>query len=311
MMHSSKRNIIQTMLCCVIVSLLFATLTGCTTRFMSVKEGDFDVTLHPELKGAEYNMKENSSIRRVAVNIHKIENQKTKLSKVWTGSAFVCDGDVYCSDDVAADEILEPGRADISYVFKSWPVSISLEWLEKSQIRFISYGFGLDPAPYGKVSVGLNGRWGEIGMAAYLGFDYSNTNYVYEGISASGCNIQTCPEPTHDISSYNNEQFHLRGGFGGYASVFFGSFALTYSPSVQSPWLWTIELGGDPSGFADWIPPSEYELTFEFPFYFSHYFGFTWTYREKMQFSAGLTVVNGIQLKERLYFGSGSIAYLF
>ena len=82
MMYSSKRNIIQTMMCCVIVSLLFATLTGCTARFMSVKEGDFDVTLHPELKGAEYNMKENSSIRRVAVNIHKIENQKTKLSKV-------------------------------------------------------------------------------------------------------------------------------------------------------------------------------------------------------------------------------------
>lgn len=311
MMYSSKRNIIQTMLCCVIMSLLFASLTGCTTRFMSVKEGDFDVTLHPELKGAEYNMKENSSIRRVAVNIHKIENQKTKLSKVWTGAAVVCDGEAHCGSRTDYSEKLEPGRADISYVFKSWPVSISLEWLEKSQIRFISYGFGLDPAPYGKVSVGLNGRWGEMGMAAYLGFDYSNTSYTYEGISASTPFIQSWDEPTHDNSSYNGYQFHLRGGFGGYASVFFGPVALTYSPSVQSPWLWTSELGGDPAGYSDLIPPDEYELTFEFPFYFSHYFGVTWTYREKIQFSAGLTVVNGIQLKERLYFGSGSIAYLF
>lgn len=310
-MKNCSKDFYLSALFCLIVSAFFVLLTGCTTRFMSVKEGDFDVTIPPIMKGAEYEMKENSSIRRVSLDIRRLENQKTKLSKVKTGKAIVCDWDASCGSRTDYSEALEPGKANINYVYKSWPVAVSIEWLEKRKNRFISYGMGLDPMPYFKVSVGINGYWGEFGLASYIGWDASNTYYTYEGISASSPFIQSWPEPTHDNSSYSGYQFHLRGGFGGYATVFFGPVALTYSPSVQSPWLWTDDLGGDPAGYSDLIPPNEYKLTFEFPVYFSNYFGATYTYHEKMQFSVGLTVVNGIQLNKRLYFGSGSIAYLF
>jgi len=290
---------------------VFSSLTGCTAYFMSVKEGDFDVTLHPTLKGAEYAMDENSSIRRISVDIHRLENQKVKLSKVWTGKAVVCDWDAHCGSRTDYSEVLEPGKADIGYVFKSLPVALSIEWLEKRKIRFISYGFGLDPLPYAKLSVGLNWRYGEIGLSSYFGFDMSNTDYTYEGIAASSPFIQSWPEPEHLTSTYDGYQDHLRGGFGGYASVFLGPVSLTYAPSVHSPWLWTDELGGETAGYADIIPPTDYELTFEFPIYFSNYFGITYNIREKMQFSLGLTVLNGIQLEKRLYFGSATIAYLF
>lgn len=294
-----------------LASSFLVVFTGCTTRIMSVKEGDFDVTLPPTLKGAEYEMKENSSIYRISADIHRLEKQRSKLSKVWTGKGIVCDGEEHCESQIEYSEMIEPGVADISYVFKSLPVALSLDVIAKKQIRLISYGFGLDPMPYGKISVGLNGRWGEIGLSTYIGIDFNETIYVYEGISASTPFIQSWEEPTHDISYYSGYQFHLRGGFGGYASVFLGPVALTYAPSVQSPWLWTDELAGDAAGYSDIIPPTDYDITFEFPIYFVHYIGLTYNIYEKVQLSAGLTVVNGMQLKERLYFGSGSIAYLF
>ena len=277
---------------------------------MSVKEGDFDVTSPPTVKGAEFNMKNNSSFIRVSADIHNYGSKSSKLSRVWTGIAIVCDGDIHCASDDTPSKTIEPGEADISYVFKSLPVSLIIEKFRKHNNRILSYGIGLDPMPYVMLSVGMNNKWGEFGVTTHLGIDVNDTRYTYEGITASTVFIQTWPEPEHFTTTYSGYQFHLRGGFGGFASLFVGPIALTYAPAVQSPWLWTRELNGQTSGYKT-IFTTEYKMTFDLPIYFSHYFGITYNFHEKVLYSAGLTVINGIQLKERLYLGSVSVAYLF
>lgn len=294
----------------VFTSILIALFTGCTTRIMSIKEGDFDVTSPPTIKGAEFNMKENSSFTRVSADIRNYNSKSSNLSKVWTGAAIVCDGDAHCADNDSPSEKIEPGKANISYVFKSLPVSLSIENFQKYKNRILSYGIGLDPMPYVTLSVGINGKWGEFGVTTYLGIDASDTRYTYEGITASEPFIQSWPEPEHFTTTYSGYQIHLRGGFGGFASLFAGPIALTYAPTVQSPWLWTRELNGENSGYNTTFT-TEYEMTFDLPIYFSHYFGITYNFHKKVLYSTGLTVINGIQLKERLYLGSVSVAYLF
>lgn len=286
---------------------LCSLFVGCATTSykMSVIEGEFDVTLQQPVRGAEFKMEENSKVKRVSLSTNGYGGKETKLSKVWTGSAYVRDGERYASKDDYSKKI-NPGRADLTYIFKESPLSVQVEMLEKHKLKFVSLGLGLDLMPYGTATIGINGNYGELGASAYLGVDYNSTKYSYEGISASEPFIQTWPEPEAFIDSYDHYQLHLRAGIGSFASLFLGPVALIYAPMIHFPQFLTKELAGRSTGY----DKNEAQITFDFPLYFSNYFGVTYNFHKTMQYSVGVTVINGDQLNERLFFGSASVSWL-
>ncbi len=314
-------TLIQMFLLCVI-SGLFLGLAGCGDSYkMAVDVGSFDVTLPPTVRGAEFNMQENSSAMRVTASVHEPSEKSSHLSRVFNGAAVVCEGEQHCPgkkdayNSYGGERFLHPSKADIYYNFKSFPVSLSVETLMKSERRLLVYGFGLDPMPYVTAAIGLNSRYGEVGINTYLGLDYSKTDYAFRAIytyQTIGFGGGT------DVGSfegkYDEYQFNFRGGTGAHASLFLGPVALTYVPMFNIPWLWTTDLKTrEPDGILleHVSRESDFDVTFKFPFYFSNYFGFTYNAHGGLQYSLGLTVINGTQLDERLIFASTSISYLF
>ena len=280
-------------------------LLGCTTYKMSVIEGDFDVTLQQPVRGAEFEMKENSKVTRVSLSTNGIGSKESKLSKVWTGAAYVKDGETRASITDYSEK-LDPGRADMTYSFVKSPLSLQVERFEKNELTFFSVGFGLDFMPYGTGAFGINGRYGELGAAAYLGVDCNRTKYSYEAISSSTAFIQSWPEPEHFTSQNNEYQFHLRAGAGTFAGVFLGPITLTYAPMIHLPQFLTDELNGKSTGHGE----TSADITFDFPFYLSNYYGLTYNFHKTMQYHVGVSVINGFQLNERLLFGMASVSWL-
>lgn len=307
-----------------VFSGLLLGLAGCGDSYkMSVDKGTFDVSLPPTIRGAEFNMREHSSATRVTASVREPSEKSSHLSRVFNGAAVVCEGERHCPDGKDAyfsnpyDERrrLFPSKADIYYNFKSFPVSLSIEALMKSENRLLVYGFSLDPMPYITVATGLNGRFGEVGINTYLGLDYSKTDYsfraiyTYETYGFGGDSYVSSFD-----GDYNEYQLSFRGGAGAYASLFLGPVALTYAPMFNSPWLWTTDLKtreSDGLVLEHVSKESDFDISFKFPSYFSNYFGLTYNTHSGLQYSLGLTVINGSLLDERLFFASTSISYLF
>lgn len=299
-------------------------LVGCGDAYkMSVDKGSFDVSLPPVIRGAEYNMKEKSSAVRITASVREPSEKSSHLSGVFNGAAVVCEGEKHCprgkdsflDNPYESERVLFPSKVDIYYNFKSFPVALYVESLRKNKNRLLVYGFGLDPMPYVTAAIGLNSRYGEVGINTYIGTDYSKTDYAFRAIytyQTIGFGGDTYVNSFDGI--YNEYQFSFRGGAGAYASLFLGPVALTYAPMFNVPWLWTKDLKTRESDgilLEHVSRESDFDITFEFPLYLSNYFGVTYNFKKRVQFSLGLTVINGWQLDERLFFASTSISYLF
>ena len=271
-------------------------LWGCNTYKMSVLEGEFDAQVAPAMRGAEFAMEEHTSLRRLSVSVHPMTDKRIDLVNVWNEQACVCEGEDCCESEYGYK--LNKSRADIDYILKSFPVSIDFEWMNKFDFTYTSYGFGLDPLPYAKFAVGVNFRYGEIGASAFVGLDYGRENYTYEGISREFHGF-TSGYSLDSVKSQNSERYvHARAGFGGYASLFLGPVALVYAPSITEPWIWHDAL-------------NNYDISFEFPWLITNYIGVTYTLNRVAQFRAGVSIVNGKQLADRVYYGSASASWLF
>lgn len=268
-----------------ILALVAFVLSGCVGRTMNILQGDFDVSNAPVIRGAEFNMDSNSNKRRAHLEIRDPRNQETRLWNVW--------------NERNQDDHLPKVRADINYVFTSFPVAFDLEWFFKKELMYTSFGFGLDPMPYGKASVGVNGSVGEVGASLFWGADFNYASFENEKYYDGTMFMGPSEEPSDEIEWTKDRYFSFRVGAGAYASLFIGSFALTYAPSVSFPW------------FLKSYFDSNYEISMSFPSFFTNYFGMTYTYHKQIQASVGVSVVNGMKLGNRLYIASTSVSYLF
>ena len=283
---------------------------GCHTYKMSVIEGDFEARIAPATRGAEFAMDSGSTVRRLSVAVRPMKNKSIDLVNVWNKEVYVCDLEGECKATDDYDLKLDERKADIDYILKSFPVSIDFEWMNKFEMVYTAYGFGLDPLPYAKASFGFNFRYGEIGATAFWGLDYGKASYKYEGVFVSGgCIMCVSPEPKYTIGENSDSYLHFRGGIGGYASLFLGPIALVYAPSLTKPWLWRDDLEG--KAFQGIEPMDDYDISFTFPWLITNYFGITYTHNKVAQFRAGVSIVNGKQLADRTYYGSASASWLF
>ena len=283
---------------------------GCHTYKMSVIEGDFEARIAPAMRGAEFAMDSGSTVRRLSVSVRPMKNKSIDLVNVWNKEVYVCDLEGECKATDDYDLKLDERKADIDYILKSFPVSIGFEWMNKFEMVYTAYGFGLDPLPYAKASFGFNFRYGEIGATAFWGLDYDKAFYKYEGVFVSGgCIMCVSPEPKYTIGENSDSYLHFRGGIGGYASLFLGPIALVYAPSLTKPWLWRDDLEG--KAFQGIEPMDDYDISFTFPWFITNYFGITYTHNKVAQFRAGVSIVNGKQLADRTYYGSASASWLF
>ena len=273
-----------------IVVCAVANLCGCSWSKVSVTKGSFDVYAPAPYTGATFSMDEKSDVKRASVqvrNLGDVDKETLKLHKITNEEATTG----------AGGYTLEKSDANIAYRLLRFPVTGAFDYFSKNQNSMWGLGFGLDPYPFARASAGLNSRFFEAGIAAYLNLGVGH-------FSAKGKWISLEETFAGDMDDYGYldcddcREFKFHGGFGGFINVFpIKPLALSYAPFLYRPW-WDDEI-------------QNREISFQFPYIISQYFGVSYLIAKHVQVSAGASVYVGDAFAGRYWFFDSGIGLVF
>lgn len=245
-----------------LVTCIGAFLCSCSWQKASVKEGIFDVYAPAPFTGAAFSMDEKSRAMRASVQIRSYGKETWQLEDIQ-------------NDDIHEDGVkLQGGDANIAYRFKRFPITGSFDYFSKNELSLWGAGIGLDPYPFIRGSIGINSRYIEVGVTAYLNVSMNTSNNKIEWVSHEYQGIAYGYENYTGKEEGEYQEFKLHGGFGGFINFFPIKFiAISYAPFFYRPW-WDDEV-------------RDYEISFRFPFIISQYFGVSILIAKHVQLSAG------------------------
>lgn len=288
---------------CAILLALSVLLHGCVHYKANVTEGSFDVnTPKPFWGPGTFIESKKLHVRgTMSYNIEDKENIPLKYVDNY-GYKYKVNDKYY--------ELLPQEKADIQYVMKNNPLGGSIDIFYK-RMYFTGGGrIAYDHYPSLTIFGGYNSlRW-EVGSAIYLGYSKDNASYSgkygYQGKIGIGT---FCWED----SSYTNN-FEGKGSYSNvnlglyiYGGVFpVNKVSFNFSVGFYQPWLFRRYIY-----IEDAAIPHDYNITFYFPFFLSHYVGATYTLLDHIQLSAGEAVYY-TPYSDKLHWQTNiSISYLF
>ena len=203
------------------------------------------------------------------------------------------------NDDIHEDGVkLQGGDANIAYRFKRFPITGSFDYFSKNELSLWGAGIGLDPYPFIRGSIGINSRYIEVGVTAYLNVSMNTSNNKIEWVSHEYQGIAYGYENYTGKEEGEYQEFKLHGGFGGFINFFPIKFiAISYAPFFYRPW-WDDEV-------------RDYEISFRFPFIISQYLGVSILIAKYVQLSAGATLYLSSAVKGSYWFFDSGIGFVF
>ena len=269
-----------------LVTCIGALLCSCSWQKASVKEGIFDVYAPTPFTGAAFSMDEKSRAMRASVQIRSYGKETWQLEDIQ-------------NDDIHEDGVkLQGGDANIAYRFKRFPITGSFDYFSKNELSLWGAGIGLDPYPFIRGSIGINSRYIEVGVTAYLNVSMNTSNNKIEWVSHEYQGIAYGYENYTGKEEGEYQEFKLHGGFGGFINFFPIKFiAISYAPFFYRPW-WDDEV-------------RDYEISFRFPFIISQYFGVSILIAKHVQLSAGATLYLSPAVKGSYWFFDSGIGFVF
>ena len=267
-----------------IIARIGVSLCGCASDYASIREGKFDVFAPTPYTGAAFSMDEKSSAMRASLQIHKYDEESLKLNGLMNEGKCGNDG------------CLPHERANIAYDFKRFPVTGAFDYFSKNRISMWGAGIGLDPYPFIRTTAGINSRFIEAGVSAYL--SVGNNTYDAKGEWLHKDGIGWYDDTRGEIDCEDCHEITLHGGFGGYINVFpIKPLAISYAPFFYRPW-WDDEI-------------QNREISFQFPYIISQYFGVSYLIARHVQVSAGASVYVGEAFAGRYWFFDSGIGFVF
>jgi len=268
----------------VIAFCAVANLCGCASDFANIYEGKFDVYAPAPYTGTGFSMDEKSEIRRASVQIHRYDKETLELEGIMNDTAS------------GNDYRLPRQSADITYNFKRYPVTGAFDYFSKNRLSVWGVGIGLDPYPFVRASAGINSRFVEAGINAYLSI--GNNNYDAQGEYLQKDIIGWYDDTRGSIDCEDCHEIKFHGGFGGYVNFFpIKELALSYAPFFYRPW-WDDEVYDN-------------EISFQFPYILTQYFGVSYLIAKHVQVSAGASVYFGEAFEGRYWFFDSSVGFVF
>lgn len=283
-------------------SFLVLLFTGCSYSY--IEKGSFEAFVPETFTGLAYPIgddstgvwKANVSIRNYSdrhLQLHGMENRYDKTQN----NSFYLD-----CEECPKDENI---KADLSYHFKSFPVTGSMDYFLNAKRILIGFGVAFSPYPSMRSSVGFNSDYFEVG--GFVSFGYANVsysvsqvNYMELGNMAGGNSVWVDSLYCDDCSEWK-----LNGNFGAYINVFpTKKFSLSYAPSVFSPWLYS-DIKCYENGSQDC------SLAFDFPYIFAQYFGASYLFTKHIQQSLGAKVYFGNAFSEHIWNLESKTSFLF
>lgn len=262
-------------------------LCGCSWKKANIQEGEFEVYAPAPFYGAGFSMDEKSEAKRISLQFRPYDKETLQLSGLKNDSA----------DTGPYGYSLRNENANIAYRLKRFPVTGAFDYFSKNKLSMWGMGLGLDPYPFVRATAGINSRFIEAGITGYL--NYSLLHYTVNGKWISY--TDTFAGAMDDYGALSCEDCHdmkFNGGIGAFLNIFpIRELALTYAPFAYKPW-WDDELG-------------KFDISVEFPFIFSHYFGASYLIAKHIQVSAGTTVYFGQNFSGHYWFFDSSVGFVF
>lgn len=281
------------------LSLLF---TGCSYTY--IEKGTFEAFVPETFTGVAYPIgNDTTNVWKANVSIRNYNNRYLQLHGIENKYEETQNSHLYvdCSECPKDTNI----KADLSYAFKTFPVTGSIDYFLNVKRILIGFGASFNPYPSIRSSVGFNSDYFEVGGFASFGYahvDYSvkQINYMEQGNMAGG-NVTWIDSVYCDDCS----EWKLNGNFGAYLNVFpTKKLSLSYSLSAFSPWLY-----GDIKCYEDGT--TDCSLAFDFPYIFAQYFGASYLFTKHVQSSLGAKVYFGNAFDERIWNLDIKTSFLF
>ena len=265
----------------IILLLLSTLLYGCVYYKANINEGSFNVYApKPFLGPGVYLFSDQLYIRGSLA--YTVEDKEALVMNDVKNEGYE-----YSRDEVSY-EILPQEDANIRYIMQSYPLSGAIDVFYKKRFGFGGGHIALDPYPSITFFVGMNALYGEGGWGIRIGYSKDDASisgrYGYGGEMSIGtfCWEDSTFRDSFEVSgSYNNANL----GIYLFSSVFIAkSLSLNFSTSLYQPWL-RRSIYVENAAI-----PHDYDITMDFPFFFSQYVGATLFLFERVQLSAGETV---------------------
>jgi len=251
---------------------------------MNVEKGTFQAIKPPNIYGNNrYLAKDTNYIISYDANIGKNKTiplpEVTNLRKKFVGGE------------------LPEVPADINYRLIENTLGLQFYKLTKeSNDSYFGFGGGVQNFPYGFLTFGHNGKFVEVGGAAYWGLTIDNASY--EGEYTHFVSHKSSSESEY-IKLKNADILHSYGGFTAYTSLFWEKFALNYAASIANPWL-VVNLPVSQEDKA--------EVSFWFPVLLMQDIGISYA-PGKMKYRLGVNQITGVKFPGQYWGLSAQIAH--
>jgi len=266
--------------------LVLWSLCGCTTdvRYMNLKKGSFDIDPPVSVTGIGKNLGRDTMAFSLSVSGNYGDNQRIASKRVWNREKSLTWRTVkeegYYSD-VETTLTMPESKADLSYRLKTYQFTVSFDFWKKWKYTVLHPSIFLNPWPLLSVSYGYNGSFCEFGAFSYLGFSRNKSTFEYNYLHFHQDYMDDWIEEGN--GSIDKKNFvRIRAGLGGYSSVYWNGFALTYAPSIYQPWF-TNSL-------------SDMYTEFDFPLIINQYIGASAWLGNHWKLSMGVDVISGSKL---------------
>lgn len=251
-------------------------------RYRHVEMVEIEVPPAPEIRGADGYQKPNTKNWRLAASVQVGSEEDAKISGL-KNKPKSCRETAHCesSSGVQIQEDVDATYRTTGPIFNA-----DFEFLRKYDLLLWSWGVGWQQGPFGKLSFGVNTRWFEFGGffglwtfyrdAAYGGGEYRCVRY-YTDTPSGPYHLEKDDFDSHSTS------LGIALLYGGYASVYWKSFSLTYSANFYRPNM----------NYSTWTSEEENYADFELPIVITEYIMLGYRLTDHVTLRAGASNVFG------------------
>lgn len=273
------------------VAVFSALLCSCAVRELALTEGEFEAPVPHNFIGVGRYLPESSTINSITLSgayvpsatlrVRGLKNEPEDCNEEYTDCDFI------------------KGHIDFLYRLDRFPVMASFTRLYKSRIAIAGFAAGISKYMYARFIFGMNNKNYELGMYGDLGYGFSKGAYSYKQREYS-----LFESLEYGESSYSDDNIgHFVTAFGGFASIYYGNFGVTYSPTLYAPWRRRdLPIKEDYEDF---------DTFFDFPKIVSQYVGISYWITDHWKLSYGGTFLTPVGFNDVAITANTSIGYWF
>lgn len=284
------------------LSLIFISCTK-TYYNANIDSGKFDVYTPSPFYGAGTYIFPNTHYFRGSLSVFPKKQEHLVSFGETENSQVMAVGGMHASDV----EVVPQSEADLYYKLTNYYITGHIDFFQT--INALEFGgrLGLNPYPYGLVTIGVNNIAVEAG--GFLQFGISKNSIECEGVYGIAKYDQMEYEWNHSLNNYSEDTQSTNSNIsvGFFFNYFISNYlSLNFSNSLFMPWLFktTLPISGTDA-------EKDFDISIDFPFIITQYVGASTLLFGNIQLSPGISLYYVPHSEDLTWFIEYTASFLF